>query len=267
MNLFEKFEQVKIENTSRISTNDQEVCENLHSELTKVVDFCSKNEQFLTKNAVNSVFFSSKALHSENEKILVEAKDHFITEVFHHFSSTYKVSLNSFDCKNKYDQTVTWQVLVDEIIEQLGGCSFKEKAAAEVRKNFFDTIGRWTKVSIKGQRLTIPNYIHVEDSYRGKEYIRLSYYSHENFSKLFKAIMLYERGEVDSSWQSLMSGFDFGGNILKTDLLCEHDFSWLNKFQSLRLFKNSNVILKFVSSEDCEKFAREYCGYSKSEAA
>ena len=268
MNLFERFDQVKIKNTSRINANDQEVCENLQSEFKKVIDFCAKNEHFLTEDAVDSEFFSSQSLLSKNKTILDETKDSFINEVFHHFGSTYKVSLNSFDSRNKHDHTVTWQLLVDEIIEQLGGCSFKEKAAAEVRENFSGTIGRWAKVSIKGQRLTIPDYIRVEDSYKGKEYVCLSYHStYEYLPKLFKAIMLFERGEVDGSWQSLMNGFDSRNDMLKTDLLCEHDYSWLNKFQSIRFFKNSKVELKFASSEDCEKFAREFCGYTKNEAA
>lgn len=265
--LFEKFDQVTIDNSSKISITDREYCIKQYTEFAAAIQFCLDHITFLNNNALgDNEFLNTEDLIKKSEKYLAEITKSFITNIFYYFSSTYNVSINSLSAKEKYNHTVTWADLVDEIIEQLGGCNFTEKAVSEIKEKLKDAVDTWAKVQIKGHRLLLLNFLYYNTSHCGKDEIYMDSGSCENLHKLFRALVHYDCGQTEYRGHTMNQLTRFMHTWKKDLLIATHDFSYREKFMAVRLFKNGNVEIKFANSDLCEKFAREYCGFVKSAA-
>lgn len=254
--LFEKFDQVTIDNSSKISITDREYCIKQYTEFAAAIQFCLDHITFLNNNALgDNEFLNTEDLIKKSEKYLAEITKSFITNIFYYFSSTYNVTLNSALAVEKFDHNVTWQNLVDEIIEQLGGRSFTEKASQEIKDKLHKTVGCG---EVKGTRLILNNFLYYSDGFGGDAFLS----GQDDLYKLLIAISHYEGG-----WTELKSHIFrqlTGSSYIRMDFLFrEHDLSWHNKVKAIKFYKNRKVEIKFASSEFCELFAREYCGILK----
>lgn len=258
MNLLNKFETVKIDISSKISESDMVYLEELQKEFDAFLKYIRKLQNFLNENALDNTIYRSLIMFNETEKLLKEKTKDFINKVVWYFRKTYKVTLDEEKPKEKFDHTVTWQTLVKEIIAQLGGFDFNEKAAAEIKENLRKEIGRSDKLEIKGQRLIINWFLSLEESYTRGE-LKINYQYRERLRNLFLAITHFENGSselpIDFNHHLLT-----GNSMPREKMLGEHVITGFNTLKSIRLFLNRKVELKFTSSDACEKFAREYCG-------
>lgn len=264
--LFEKFAQVTIDNSSKISSADREYCCKQHTVFSAAIKFCLKHKMFLSKNAlVDNEFLNTEEIIKKSEKSLTEITKNFISKIFYYFSSTYNVSINSSLAKEKFDHTVTWTALVDEIMEQLDGCNFTEKAVSEIKEKLKNIFSRWTSVQIKGHRLILVNFLYYNTTHCSKDEIYMDTGSCENLHKLFSALIHFDCGQTEYGGHSMNQFTRPLHTWKKVVLLDTHDFSWREKFNAIRFYRNGNIEIKFASSELCEQFAREYCGFVKAE--
>lgn len=260
MNLFEKFDAVAIDNSTRISEADRRYLDNLQRELDDFANFVRELQKYLAKNPLKNTFYRSELLIGMMEKELLDKTKEFISNVYNHFRKTYNVSLDENVSNKKYSTSVTWRAVVKDILEQLGGYSFEEKAGAEIKEKLIASIGRNRTIETKGYRLLINNFIYIENDYKPDE-VKISLSYRETLSKLLTALAHFENAGTEPWYQDFEVIVGFSA-VHKSQLLCEHEVSWTTKFKSIRLYKNGKVELKFASSELCQQFAREYCGYT-----
>lgn len=260
--LLSNFDELEMTVDNRISEADRKFCEEKQKEFNEYLEFHKKHYAFLRKNALYNKYVSTESLIMKNSEKRDEAAGRFVDEIFWYFQKTYNITLQTYEVKKKYDHTVTYQLLLEEIFEQLGGYSFVEKEAEEIKGKVKKHLRRWNEASVKGCKVTLPRLVYIEDGYK-KGKIRVNYHSQETLTDILKGVMHYERGMAELGY----SFNDLIDNRCKPqeDLIREHIFDWFNKFRSLRPYKNGTVVLKFSSIEYAEEFAREYCGWIKGE--
>jgi hypothetical protein len=264
--LLSKFENVKIENDVRISEIDRKYCEkeeNMYREsitaMNNTLDLFKTIHKLHIEEKDNSSHYHYEYIdHYEDirhiEDRIKKIKNNFISNITGHFQRVYNVTLESGEIKQKYDISVTYQNIVDEIFEQLGGFNFEEKAVKELKDKCRETIYRGDKITINKNILTIADFVWWDHySWEGH---RIGY-SDSKVSPLFKALSHFETDETETLF--------YYQNIYKQLSEGEKRYSIFNKYEigynlvnSVKFFKNGKIEITFQTNQQAEEFKREY---------
>lgn len=250
--LFAKFEAVKIDKSSLISAEDRKFCEELQQKFDEAVSLILKAQQFYQDHEMSNVFLSTKNLVKELDEKLTAKTSSFISKIVWHFRTNYSVTIDQ-DKFRKYDHTVTYQEIVEEILAQMDGMNFEEKAREEIRNAVRESIYNPTKIKVQSNKVSIADYLYFEEWF-GKYGNRRS----EKLDKLLKAIELFESGSFVVSEQLSK----INEKTYRDDWFNEFTFPFFHKFQAMRFYKNGKVELKFKSHELAMQFAREFLNYT-----
>jgi hypothetical protein len=263
--IFSKFDNIEIDNNSRISANDEEFCKNQENQYKQFIDFSNNYMQYLENNSINNSMYSSNDLIKEMTEERTNKKCWFINKIVEHFRSTYKVTLTSKPIQDKYSLDINYNTIVSEIIEQLEGYNFRDKAEKEIKDEFKQTI-KYEKVEIKNKKILIDSFFYAEswDYGRGKQF-KVSYSSDDKFCKLFKALSHFLFGTNKDFNNYFDNIYDIITRKENDDVFKIHDIT--NKItQTLKLYKNGKIDIEFSTPEYARKFAKEYCGYIEKSA-
>jgi hypothetical protein len=263
--IFSKFENIEINNNSRISANDEEFCKGKENEYKQFIEFSNNYMQYLENNSLKNSMYNSHKLINEMVEERTNKKCWFINNIVDYFKTTYKVTLTSKPIQDKYSIDINYNTIVSEVIEQLGGYNFKDKAEKEIKDEFKHTI-KYEKVEIKNKKISIDSFFYAEswDYGRGKQY-KVSYNSDDKFHKLFKALSHFLFGTNPHFNNYFDNIYDIITRKENDDVFKIHDIT--NKItQTLKLYKNGKIDLEFSTSEYARKFAKEYCGYIEKSA-
>jgi hypothetical protein len=259
--LLNKFANVTIKNENRISELDQKYCEKQEKTYREALHVMEKtlesfkliynNYSDADKNNYSTYidkFDDIRHLEDRIEKI----KGGFISRIIYHFEKTYNVTLKDPELKKKYDVTVTYQDIVNEVFEQLGGFNFNEKAVQEIKDKISNEV-RNDNIEIKKNKLTIPYFVYVDHFDKKWGRIRMSYSCRDKVGRLFKALTHFEIGETETVWyyQNIQQSLNEDNPFIKYELGYE-------KVQSIKFFQNGKVEITFQNMQQAEEFKNEY---------
>jgi hypothetical protein len=215
----------------------------------------------------------------------------YIGKVIRYFEQAYNISLEGSkafeiifpgrpsDLKNyssqetieKYESEMTeyekaflspfnYERLVDFIFAQLNGLSFKDRAAEEIktacRQIYQDR--RYYTAELKGKTITFPHMLHIRDEYswdKGGKIDSLS--NSSDMYKVFNALSLFLHDNVQNIFSHFLSRLN---DKTGSSLICDH-YPGSEFIESVRIYKNGKVVVKFTESQKALVFAKEYCCY------
>lgn len=262
--LLSKFENVVIKNDTRISEVDRAYCEKQEKMYKEAIQVMQQTlELFKELYGTYSVTEKSnyrgyieefKDIRNIEDRIN-DFKSKFISNIFSHFERSYNVTLNSSEIRKKYDLSITYQNIIDEVFEQLGGFNFQEKAVKEIKDASRDTVYRGDKLTIKKGKLSIQDYVWWS-SYSWDNEKKLSY-NDSKVRPLFKALSHFETGVVEtlSYYNNIYDELYKGDKTY--DIFSKYELGY-NKVKSIKFYKNGKVDIEFQTQQQAEEFKREY---------
>ncbi|PHA02976.1 hypothetical protein COE51_01145 [Bacillus pseudomycoides] len=261
--ILDKFSNITIENEARISEGDQKYCE-AQEEMYKSALDAMETALNTFKNIFNSI--DANAYDSDYrrgyidkyddiqrlEERIKKTKNNFITSIIGHFTKTYNITIDVFELHEKYESIDTYQTLINEIFDQLGGFSFSEKAVQEIKENISNDV-HYDKVEVKKNKLIIPSFVYIDHFDKKWGHIKISYSSKDKVSRLFKALSHFETGEakINCYYEDIQQSLNKENSLYKYELGYE-------KVQSFKPFQNGKVEIVFQTMQQAEEFKREY---------
>jgi len=259
-NLLNKFDSIEVNNNTRISVADQEFCEDQEKQYKEFIEFADDYIVYLNYNPLINKFFDSRNLIVEMNRTRDYKKDQFISNIVNHFREQYRVTLKEEPIQKKYGIEITHNVIIDEIIEQLGGFNFSDKAAQEIKERLKSKLSgyRTNYIEIKKNKVVLKSFFYIDDwdkKFGGEP--RVSYNYREEFHHLLLAISHFEQGTTRNTY----SGIYYIINGEKGDKVFKDHCLMCIKAEGMKLFKNGKVEITFLNPEYAQQFAKEYCGY------
>jgi hypothetical protein len=257
--LLSLFNEIKIQNTTRISAEDQSFGKKIQEDFSLFRDNSLKYIEVMTLNPIHNDFFNSQILIREIEENIIKKTGEFIHKIIRHFQSVYSISLKTEPIIKKYTAaTSSFEIVVDEIILQLNGASFTEQADREIKENLCNEL-EWARkkgrIKLAKNRLSIDNFVWY-DNWNFNNETQISHNCEAKLKKLMVALTHFDCGQTES-YQDLE--IRLYRDI--SDWLQTKDFSSKNKFNAIRFYKNGRIDIKFNSAQYAGEFARVYCGY------
>jgi len=250
--LLTKFDNVQIEGCSLISNEDRDYCEAENSKFDAAVDLILRAKEFYETKELTNGFLSTKSLVKELDEKMSSITSSFVDNIVSHFRKTYSVSIDSSKFR-QYDHLVTYKDVIDDILLQMDGMNFYEKAQHEIKESIREEIYNTDRVKVKSISVSVANFLSFEPWFGKFRNNR-----DEKLGKLLSGIELFESG-------GLTKREDFStitNDRIRDDWFKEFKFEGMNKFESLKCFMNGKVQLKFTSHEYALQFAKEYLKYT-----
>lgn len=297
MDLLKKFESVEIRADTRISETDRAFCEAHQSAYENAAtalkeleyfwdDMVEQQKELLasTETAPTAYLLSHDRLKISDDAIQEQLRSlHtlFIRHLVSYFSSTYHFSISSNDAEasllpqkppekwtadykeltEKYNQellglSLHYNDVLEQIFLQTGGWAFADQAFHELRENCQQTAWNLSKkrADYIRKKCTI-QFTGYACHYRYYSNVCDSWTLSDGMKYILKGLAHFETGGfslIPESFSGLMAGHYLNSN--------EYGFPDCRKLQSLKMFKNGRVDVKF--SEECHarQFADEYLG-------
>jgi hypothetical protein len=253
MNLLDKFDQLQVTNTSRIDADDKTFCELWDSIYSESLD-CYKsilnkmisvhNFQLPRVKQKHELYIDMYGDFGINDCMarIIKIKNIFIGKICWYFSKKYNITIDDNKIYTKYKDVekrdknnkdgtlilnpieykpIDYNIIVDEIIIQLNGFNFKEKAIDEIKKKakmelrWYDYRKYWS-YEVKGKTIKF----------------------HYNIDNVYPALYFYDNNEID-----IIDCFTH------------------NRISDYKSFDNGNTDIKFVNESYALDFAKRYLGY------
>lgn len=286
MSLLDKFAAVEINTDSRISPEDVEFCRNIKAMYDNATAFYKeqialynkyKDVEYETKGDAKDYkyidFISANFSDFEATRLLISNQETFIETIVRHFRSKYDVSLSDSLAKSRllpkkpdyYERgeeifaaysksmcslVLTYEQVVDEIISQLGGLSFAERAIMELKRKCYTAAHNYkgeANYTIKNNTMTFSNLCYY-NSWRSYPDWSIS----DGDKNILWGLVHFETGQHNSNpWQMR----DLFGYRIKEAL---HELDGFEKVLSVKLFKNGRCDIKFATPALAQQFAEEY---------
>lgn len=296
MDLLVKFADVKIKGDTRITETDKDFCkahqaayDSARSELSELKffweDMLDNQRTLLSSTGESPTLYlsSGSEINISPDRIDEQIKAvhrTFICQLVEHFNRTYSISISVNDVINAlmpeqpkasrhYDETDDWKVYEKEVLELslqytdileqifvlLDGRSLKEKAMHELLEKChqaaWEPYNKAPRYALKKAVLQFSNYA---CSYNDR-YSYGSWELSEKIKRIFQGIAHYETdsfGMIPSEISSVISSY-----YIRNDY---YEFPSCKRVQSIRLYKNGRVDIRFATEEYARKFTEKYLG-------
>jgi hypothetical protein len=258
--ILSKFDNVEVKNTSRISEKDEEFCKDHEMQYKEFITFANKYMDYLENNKLNNRYFYSTSLTENMFNKMRDIKCSFIENIVEYFRKEYKVTLKSETINKKHDINITYDMIVSDIIEQLGGYNFTDKASKEIKDALKSKVKRTYKeepnATVKNNKVILDDFFYIDSFDKKWGTCKVSYGSDEGFYKLLKAVSHFEQGVFENKYSAL---YDTITREKDDDVFKTHNLMCI-KAESMKVFKNGKVEIIFKTSAYARQFAKEYCG-------
>lgn len=280
--ILESFENVEIKNENRLCSEDlnfledlQEKFNNAKAGFKKYIEFYRENKLYNLKEKEITISCDSLEEYFVENIIFRECKC-FISNIYSYFEKKYNLILERIKVDEDYSlqfrekeakqnlkwfmETLDYNLILDDIFNQLEGVSFKERGIQEIKNNVIERTKGWneTRINIKGKNLNLKDYLYFDrwDIDRGD--YKIFYRNESHVKNLLKLISLYENGEIDNNLDEILKNIkqfkDVTGQIFKLSY---------EKVTGIKFYKNGKVQLIFNSGISALEFAKEYLNYKE----
>lgn len=280
--ILESFENVEIKNENRLCEEDlnfledlQEKFNNMREKFKIYIEFYRENKLYdLDKEEIKISCDSLEEYFVE--KVVFYECSRFIGRIYGYFNNKYNLQLKIIDFDKDYslrfrpeiaEKNLNWfmeilnyNIILDNIFNQLEGVSFKERGIQEIKNNVIERTRGWKKsnIGIKGKNLTIQNYISFDSWLSDKEY-QILYSNRTYMENLFNLVSIFEtddiqKNEINNLLNNISSYEDATGKIFELPY---------KKVTGVKFYKNGKVQLIFDTGISALEFAQEYLNYKE----
>ena len=297
MDLLEKFESIEVRADTRISEADRIFCEAHQSAYENAAaalkelkyfwdDMVSQQKELLapTDAAPTNYLLSPDGLKLSGDAIQTQLRSlHsiFIEHLVSYFSITYHFSISSQDVganllpqkpsdrwTDNYKESVKkytsdlqelalhYNDILEQIFLQTGGRAFAEQALYELKKNCRRTAwNTYQKRADYTRKKSTLQFTHYACSFRSYYRANGSWELTDGMKDVLKGISHFETGgfsTIPDALAKLINGYSLD--------FSDYDFPDCKKVQSLKMFKNRRVDIRFSEESYARQFAEEYLG-------
>lgn len=269
--MLDLFEKVEVRKVDRLNTEDLQELKNRQEAFNNAKEVYYQLEAIVNsiedKNVTDYLNFTS--LRDDIRERLQNATKSFITDIYWHFTSKYKIELsydkmwnedifrwkwtnnhNSWEEAMQYVESMNYEKILDDIYSQTGTLNFADKGKEEFLDKCKKQIGY--KMEHKNNNVSF-NALVIQSRYNLNE---ISSYSEENMQMMFKAINLFENNNYKLSTWAENFCRNCRNNYKKDNFntFSTHTNLPFADIEHIKIFKNGKVELKFTNYELAEKF-------------
>lgn len=280
--IFNKFNNIEITADQKVSGEDLEFCkeqEIIYKELiSNYNEFYERLQIIGEKDKEHGKKYGNQSgtyFHTQNtafnyamskydyQDAINKLKNSFVGYICHYFENKYSITIEDDKIKSKYKENVTYDNIIDEIHEQMGGYNFTEKAVQEIKEEIKKIVhckydGSWN-LAIRNNKIVIDGYFSHYDSI-WKEH-RIS----TNIHKVFNALQNFDDGSISRNSELFNKYYGYQNERNAMNYERYEPYS-LEKVKSIKILKNGKMEIEFTSNQVAAKFANEYCGYNQQSA-
>lgn len=280
--ILESFENVEIKNENRLCEEDLNFLEDLQEKFNnakvgfgKYIEFYRENKICNLEEKEIKISCDSLEEYFVNKVVFIEGKS-FISKIYNYFEKKYNITLERIKINDDYSlnfrekeakqnlkwfmETLDYNLVLDDIFNQLEGVNFKDKGIQEIKNNVIERTRGWKKsnIDIKGKNLTIQNYISFDSWLSDKEY-QILYSNRTYMENLFNLVSIFEtddiqKNEINNLLNNISSYEDATGKIFELPY---------KKVTGVKFYKNGKVQLIFDTGISALEFAKEYLNYKE----
>lgn len=270
--ILESFENVEIKNENRLNEEDLNFLEDLQEKFNNVKAGFKKYIEFYRGNKIcnleeKEIRISCDSLEEYfvNKVVFIEGKS-FISKIYNYFEKKYNITLERIKINDDYSlnfrekeakqnlkwfmETLDYNLVLDNIFNQLNGISFKDREKEELKREF-----EYSNPVIKGNSINLKNSIYFNDiSLKYNNNYEISYNSREKFKTIFKLIDIINKNDNK----------DLCDNIIfeKNEVIGIHELKG-DIIKSIQVFKNGSIKLNCNTGLNALNIAKEYLNYKE----
>ncbi|GAA4880364.1 hypothetical protein GCM10023310_70710 [Paenibacillus vulneris] len=272
--ILSKFDNVEVTLEKKIPSEDLEFCkteQKLYNVAIGVfIDIANEINIVSGLNVLTGEWHKDKSSNTyldsyrlrEIKVIAMSIKECFIDKIVCYFTEKYNVTIKKERLLKNYDYDITYTNIIDDIMLQLEGFSFAEKAVKELldkTKNtyYYNEYKKQSNMDIKNNKIVI------DGSYVYKDTIWNQYRLRGDFNEIFTALYLFDNGSIPREETELHSRYCGYQNERNDRNYEKYQPVSLSKVESIKFYKNGKLEIEFKSNQMATKFAYEYLGYRK----
>lgn len=286
MSILGKFDNFNVKSTDRISEEDkkflqhhEKMYKNALEVYKKVYAMYKEEYEKYTKDILEEYRYSDFLINDFGVPKKVDAvQSEYISKIYSYFERKYRVSLENRVFKgsnldreyyryrddSEVKQLVVpeydYNIVIDDIIDQLGGLSFADRAIKEVkdalRDKCYNSYRDIWYVKIKGNTISYNGYGWIEQRYSGEYQVHS-----EDVVRPFLKALSFERYGEERQIYGLSKLYNYSIYLDEDEVK-----NGLNPIdvpvEKIKFFKNGRIDFKFTDAEQARKFIREWCGYT-----
>lgn len=281
MDLLNKIQSVKVENTVNLPEADKNYCEKIHNQYLENLSELNKWRESLTlllqengnpdfivyetryNNDKKSVYQNTSKLNKSNPfesnrfSILygIEKLDNieensiliFVRNIFSYFNETYNLDLPVYDKYWDFELTkeINTNFLIKYIQNKIGSFDFTSIGIENLKEEFRKTIWWQDKIKIQKNKLIFGDYIRYGSSWDMSYKFRYDMKHHD----IRKALFFFESKNLN---------FDIDLNFMPNDQYIDFTeiYSWtsLKKLKGIKFFKNGKIEIQFIDENTAQEF-------------
>lgn len=270
--IMNQFENVEIKNENRLCEEDlnfledlQEKFNNTKAGFKKYIEFYRENKICNLEEKEIKISCDSLEEYFVNKVVFIEGKN-FISKIYNYFEKKYNITLKRIKINDDYSldfrekeakqnlkwfmETLDYNLVLDDIFNQLNGVSFKDREKEELKREF-----EYSKPVIKGNSINFKNAIYFNDiSLKYNNNYEISYNSRGKFKTIFKLIDIINKNDNE----------DLCDNIIfeKNEVIGIHELKG-EIIKSIQVFKNGSIKLTCDTGLNALNIAKEYLNYKE----
>ena len=270
--ILESFENVEIKNENRLCEEDLNFLEDLQEKFNnakvgfeKYIEFYRENKICNLEEKEIKISCDSLEEYFVRKVVFIEGKG-FISKIYNYFEKKYNITLERIKINDDYSldfrekeakqnlkwfmETLDYNLVLDNIFNQLNGVSFKDREKEELKREF-----EYSKPVIKGNSINLKNSIYFNDiSLKYNNNYEISYNSRGKFKTIFKLIDVINKNDNK----------DLCDNIIfeKNEVIGIHELKG-DIIKSIQVFKNGSIKLICDTGLNALNIAKEYLNYKE----
>lgn len=279
--IFNKFQNVKIENTERVSKEDKQFCieqQEVYNQGIKLTDsfieqlipLLEESRELSKKSNINSYSSSHKtALYhfysiKEFEDKKQSMKNDFINFTIWYFRDKYNVTIDIEKVQKKYKDTsiITYDNILDEIFLQLNGLTFIEKEENEITSKLKEYSRSYRdnnqRTRVTKSKVMIDSFVAMDSwDIKWGGTVKVHYNYESNLVDLVKGLKHFTKGTTKLSKEE----YSFARETLRNNVGEVHNVNYDN-VESIKIYKNGKCEIIFSNSQYAKQFAKKYLSLS-----
>lgn len=275
--IMNQFDNVEIKNENRINTEDLAVIEKLQKNFDKIKEGFKKYIDFIRENKLRDLKGKEITISIDTieekfiKEIIIPQSDYFIDNVFSYFKNKYNINLNidkynlfgnsryrNIKKLDWYMKDLDYNLLLDDIFNQLEGKTFEDKAFKEISSFVSKKVGIWGNdkyLNIKGKNIILKNYIRFDSFDIKYGNYKLYYTYYDEIKNLLSLIGYYNHKDMNC-YDELYKKIAYNNN----NIIDAYELG--EKIISMTIRKNGSIQLSFKDGITALNFAKICLSYS-----
>ena len=288
-----KFDEVEVDNNSRISEADLGYCTRIQKEYDELTELLKKQLNWFEKKYNEAPANGAFSIHQDNDGTwsvrksydrdlrwdqqlkytplfsiaairnnLIEARKTLITNIKSYFESTYHISLDLSDLKMS-DTQCDYETIIQLIFEETEGTDLFETGSNKIKEDFLSSIWKG-RAKRKGEKIIIDEYASYDHWSFDNSY--KMHYNEQGMTRILMALSHFEfsTNSISSAISNSIPHKSWHNRKIEFQL---YECEGTTKFKGIRFFKNRRIDVVFHKAEYAEEFWNQFELHQRAESA